>query len=154
MLIWCIIYIIVCASTSYMIESATASCSNPNYPRQWQLRTVMLWFCVACMTPFCIWLLVVVWHLRKHANDGYGLLNEFKWLTVGCFIIPISIATSKFVKPNDLGFQTSYIYVRNTFTPSIHSIPFQGKKKEKMIITFDHSANQINQSLPIINRSV
>jgi hypothetical protein len=60
------------------------------------MRQIMLWGIVLFMVmPFVIVLFLVVWKMRRHSADGYGLVSEFKWLAFASLLIPIIVGITR-----------------------------------------------------------
>jgi hypothetical protein len=71
LLVWIAGHIIASIATSWMLTSATEPCQAND--SQWRIRSIMLTVHAVLITPFVIWFVVVVWLLRKHATDSYGI---------------------------------------------------------------------------------
>jgi hypothetical protein len=67
-------YLICDISTAHLLTDSHNAC-NANASLR-QMRDILLICTSALSAPLCIWLFIVIWSLRRHQRDGYGLLGE------------------------------------------------------------------------------
>jgi hypothetical protein len=102
-----VLHLIMDLATFHLLDDPFNPCLTDS---QRKLRLIMSSFLSLLEVPQCMWLCVIIYHLRRHSSDGWGLITEFKFLLISFWLMPLTTVALR-VRKNTIATETLAFFV-------------------------------------------
>jgi hypothetical protein len=112
MILWGIVQFIIYGSTAPLLVGSNVDSGCWESHNLWVFRTVMWTMHGVISAPFFLLLVGVLWKLRRHHLDGYGLRSEINVVVVGFGVISLAaglLSAVKFTNAKDLVWLSTWL---------------------------------------------